>query len=442
MERSGGMGRNSKIAALAALCALVLTGCSAENDSGPGGGTILGGAGYGNGSAGSEGALAGNGGGAGGAGAGGAGALDSGVTDACASISREPEQVVVEVPTEVEVEVVVGGPVSLYVMLDQSRSMENLSSAGTKWDVAVAAINTFVNDPMSADLDIALQYFPIPGGDCAGAGFSTPEVPMGLLPGNAAAISASLAQHFPGAGGGGGFFGGGSGGTPIEGALRGVTAYCAQYKQDPALNPEGKNCVAVLVTDGLPNGCNGDWGVLTGIAADAYNNQGVMTFAIGMDGADFNLLDQIAQAGNADCTPDPADLTWSCNVSTGGMTFLDALNLIREVSTELRTVTQMVPQIEIQKLECEWEIPEPPADEAFNRDKVNVEFSPTGQDADKQIFGRVDSADQCGSNLGWYYDDPDDPTRIIACEQACSLIEASETGKLNILLGCGTVVIE
>lgn len=412
---------------------LAAASCSAESGEGMGGDPFYGNAGSGSGDGG-PGALAGNnGGGAGGSGGAGTGGLDSGVTDACASISREPQQVEVEVETEVEVEVVVGGPVSLYVMLDQSQSMTDLSGLTTKWQVAVDSINAFVNDQASVDIDMALQYFSLPNGDCAtGAGYDTPEVPMGRLPAHAPNISGSLALHFPV----------GGGGTPLEGALRGVTAFCERYKQDTTMNPEGRNCVAVLVTDGLPNGCNEDWAVLVGIAADAYNNSGVMTFAIGMLGADFNLLDQIAQAGHADCTPDPADPTWACNVSTGGMTFLDALNLIREVTTELHTVTQTVTEMQTQALECEWEIPDPPEGEEFNRDKVNVEFSSTGLDADKQIFGRVDSADQCGSNLAWYYDDPEDPARIIACEQACSTIQSSETGKLNVLLGCGTLVIE
>lgn len=214
--------------------------------------------------------------------------------------------------------------------------------------MAVDAINTFGTDPVSAELDVALQYFPLSNGECYGVGYFSPEVPMGELPDNATNVSASLADHFPAMVGGGDGGGGGRGaGMPLEGGLNGVTVFCAQYKQDTTLNPEGKNCVAVLVTDGLPNGCSEDPMVLTGIAADAYGNDDVMTFAIGMTGADFNLLDQIAQQGQGDCTPDAADPSWACNVSAGSMTFLDALNLIRDTVTEVQTLA----------LECEWEIP-------------------------------------------------------------------------------------
>ena len=46
--------------------------------------------------------------------------------------------------------------------------------------MAVDSINTFVNDPASSNLDLALQYFPLLGGDCATGGlYDTPEVPLG-----------------------------------------------------------------------------------------------------------------------------------------------------------------------------------------------------------------------------------------------------------------------
>lgn len=359
-------------------------------------------------------------------------------TDACASAIHEAREVEVEVETEVEVEVVKGEPVTLYIMLDQSRSMNEtpFQELNSKWQVAVDAITAFVNDPASENLDIALQYFPLQNGQCAGGGYDTPEVPVGRLLAHASNITTSLAAHFPGMV----TVGVGGGNTPIEGALNGATSFCAQFKQDSLANPDGEECVAVLVTDGLPTICSQDWAALTGIAANAYANAGVMTFAIGMNGADFLLLDQIAQAGNGDCTPDTADPTWSCNVSTGGTTFIDALNLIRDTVTEMQTVTEVHTETRTEALECEWAIPVPPEGEEFDRNKVNVEFSPTGQDTDQQQFGRVTSQADCFDKLGWYYDDPNDPTRIIACKNSCSLIQSSEAGRVNILLGCKTLL--
>ncbi len=93
-------------------------------------------------------------------------------------------------------------------------------------------------------------------------------------------------------------------------------------------------------------------------------------------------------------------------------------------------------------LECEWEIPPPPTGEKFNRDMVNVQFSPTASTSDAVIIGRVDTAESCGTEGGWYYDNPDDPTRIIACPETCTAIQTAERAKIDILFGCQTLIFE
>ena len=208
---------------------------------------------------------------------------------------------------------------ALYVMLDKTGSMTIEGDTATKWQTAITALNTFVNDPQSGNIYMALQYFSTDNyaNDCTGAVYTTPEVPMGRLPDNAGAISASLSATIP------------NGFTPTEPALRGAIEFCKVFQQDTVNNPDKMKCVAVLVTDGEPNVCATDPATLVRIAADGYNNDGVMTFTVGMYGADITLLDQIAQAGNGDCTPDPTDTTWACNVSAGGTTVIDALNTIR-----------------------------------------------------------------------------------------------------------------
>jgi hypothetical protein len=53
-------------------------------------------------------------------------------------------------------------PVDVYIMLDISGSMLTQTGGGTtKWDAVKTAIGTFVNDPMSAGLGVAIQYFPL-----------------------------------------------------------------------------------------------------------------------------------------------------------------------------------------------------------------------------------------------------------------------------------------
>ncbi|HKU39917.1 MAG TPA: vWA domain-containing protein [Polyangiales bacterium] len=335
----------------------------------------------------------------------------------CGASTFEAQEVVVQREVQVESQITVMKPVSLYLMFDQSLSMQ----LGGLWDPAVSALKSFVNDAKSKDVGVGIQYFPNNGGSCNGKGYSTPAVALGVLPGQAQAIADSLDDHDP------------SGiGTPIEGALRGSTEFCKQYQKD---HPE-EQCVAVLVTDGKPefDGCEKNHDTLAGIAKAAHD-AGVTTFAVGLSGADFALLDKIAQQGGApDCDPNGA--RYACDVSSGANKLADALTSIRDtvVKTEVHTVVET--QVEETKLPCEWAIPEQPEGEIFDRDKVNIRL--TIGDT-KTTFLRVPSAEACRADA-WRFDDPKNPTRLLACPQTCERIEAEPQAKLEVLLGCATAV--
>ncbi|MEZ4221421.1 MAG: hypothetical protein R3B13_10890 [Polyangiaceae bacterium] len=91
------------------------------------------------------------------------------------------------------------------------------------------------------------------------------------------------------------------------------------------------------------------------------------------------------------------------------------------------------------KLECTWNIPEPAPGETINPKKVNVRFSPsTGAPVD--IY-HVNGAAACGPQGGWYYDDDQNPTRVVACPATCNTIQADEQGAIDVLFGCDTVQI-
>ena len=93
----------------------------------------------------------------------------------------------------------------------------------------------------------------------------------------------------------------------------------------------------------------------------------------GMDGADFGLLDAIAAAGHSDCTPNVAGQE-ACNVTGGAQSFSDARALIRNTVTTTTTTTETQTIVQGTQLPCDFTIPEPPAGETFDRNKVNVQF--------------------------------------------------------------------
>jgi hypothetical protein len=283
-------------------------------------------------------------------------------------------------------------PLDIHIMLDRSCSME-----GDKWDAARSGLKQFVSDPAAHGLNVALTYFPQQGGLCKGGEYAQADVAMAPLPGNSATISSSLDQTQLNY----------SDGTPTEGALMGISGYCKAQ----AANYPDHTVVGILVTDGKPNGCNENDGDLAAIAGEAFSTApSVRVYAMGMEGADFDLLDDIAAAGGTG-TP--------LNVTTGGaQSFLAALK-----------------KISAQALPCQYMMPEPAVGQV-DPNQVNVTF--TRSDGTEQPLGGVVDESACVANA-WYYDNPSNPTMIVLCPETCELVKADLDGKMEILLGCKTI---
>jgi hypothetical protein len=279
-------------------------------------------------------------------------------------------------------------PLAMFIMLDKSGSMDD----NGKWTAAVSALTQFVQDPNSSGIKVALGYFP-DGHSCNGAGYDQPDVPMAILPGNAGAIVSSLGASGP------------SGNTPTEGALNGLVRFCDGYEQ---ANPTEK-CIGLLVTDGEPNGCDESPSTLTSIAAGAFGGTpSTLIFTMGMGGADFNLLDDIAQSGGT---------TQSFDASAGANAFLAALQAIKGAA-----------------LSCEMLVPVPSQGE-LDPNQVNVNF--IKGDGSIVSLGRVNDAASCVPGA-WYYDNNAAPTQIILCPDTCADVQADPNGKIKVLLGCAS----
>jgi hypothetical protein len=364
----------------------------------------------------------------------------------CGAVTTEAKRIEVQVLVEVEVPVTKPKPFAIYIMLDRSGSMKE--GDPTKWSTAVSALNAFVADPASSGIFASAQVFPRgdDNGACDGTTYSEPYFKNIQLPDTSGAIAASLADTTiqPG-----GTVGGNR--TPMEAALRGLTSYCAAFQKDAINNPKSMKCVGVLITDGQPTICDENADNLVAIAGNANTNSKVTTYAVGMEGADFNFLGRVAEAGGAkDCDPAGSLNTDfnACNVGAttdagvAQMTLLEALQLVREYSTEMETHVETKTEYQTQQLDCEWAIPEPPKNEFFDKNKVNVAFSQSGSGTDTITFRRADSANACGdSSEAWYYDNADKPTKVMICPKACDAIKATEKGKINVLFGCQTIVI-
>jgi hypothetical protein len=91
------------------------------------------------------------------------------------------------------------------------------------------------------------------------------------------------------------------------------------------------------------------------------------------------------------------------------------------------------------QLSCSWMIPQPPAGETLDPNRVNVEF--IDGDDQRTLFGRVDSAADCANvENGWYYDNAMQPTEVLVCPQTCNWIQGQAGAKIDIQFGCATEV--
>jgi len=352
------------------------------------------------------------------------GGSNGGDTDApaCASSMTKADQV----------------PLDLFIMLDQSTSMdESVASGGSKWDAATGALKTFLQQPSLAGVSVGIQYFGVSpnqcstltcnsnadcgasacgpcilhacvgavgggGGDsCTASDYANPEVEIAPLPGAAAPLTSSINSHSP------------STGTPTSAALQGAVDHARAWSN---AHP-GDAVVTVFATDGEPSECDTDLNNINAIAAGAFNaTPSIMTFVIGV-GSSLQNLNGIANAGGT---------MQAFLVDTGGnvnQQFLDAMNAIRKTA-----------------LGCVYAIPLPTDGSSPDFTKVNVTYTPGGGGGTRTLPKVNDKASCPASGDAWYYDNNASPTQIVLCDATCGTVQADATGEVDIQLGCGTVI--
>src|SRR5262249_21662394 len=175
--------------------------------------------------------------------------------------------------------------------------------------------------------------------------------------------------------------------------------------------------IVVLATDGLPESCvPQDIPSIAMIAAAGQSGTPkVLTFVIGV-GTELANLNAIASAGG---TTSAFIVDASQNVT---MQFAQALNAIRTTA-----------------IACEYLIP-PPSMGQIDFGLVNVQYTPgTGNPV---LLSQVPSAASCDSaGGGWYYDNPQNPTKIILCSSTCTQLKKDPMAQIKILLGCKTMIV-
>jgi hypothetical protein len=320
-----------------------------------------------------------------------------------------------------------GLPLDMFIMMDQSGSMNEKVSGGSKWTAVTGALSTFVQSQKTAGLSAGIQYFGLPanGGptvtpscpipilcqfigaftsSCNPADYANPDVEIAPLPMNGAAIAASIQKHGP------------ASDTPTLPALQGAI----QHATDWGNVHSGHPTIVVLATDGDPNGCNSTpQNVAQAAAAGLAQSPKIFTFVIGV-GSSLTSLNGIAQAGGTN-QAFIVDTAQDVNAQ-----FLDALNKIRGAAV----------------LPCAYELPKPTdSSQTLDLNTVNVAYTPgVGPSAGTQttLYQVADKSQCAAAKGGWYYDNPAAPANIQLCDETCGPVTADIKGNVSVLVGCQT----
>jgi hypothetical protein len=289
--------------------------------------------------------------------------------------------------------------IDLTFMLDKSRSMmDRVSGSQTKWQAVSAALDSFLDAPLSVGLKAGISFFPRQQGNqdlCSPTDYTYPVVDFDLLPGVAPSIKKAIQVQTL------------LTGTPMAPALEGAHLDALRYWHDHPAD----SLAVVLVTDGIPHQCGSSVATTSAVAAthSAAQTPAVKTYVLGV-GPSLGTLNAIAAAGGT---------TAAYLVDQGGESgLLAALEAIRTSA-----------------LACEFVFP-PGTNTRFDLATVTTE---NGSDAGPKSVDRVDGAEACAGGPGWFYDtsvEQPTPTRITLCPASCQPLVDGTDSHLDVRVGC------
>jgi hypothetical protein len=277
-----------------------------------------------------------------------------------------------------------GRPLDIFVIMDESLSMIVPVDI---WGPTSMALNAFFSSPDTTGISAGIGFF---SAGCDVAAYQVPVVPVAELPGNAMPLQMALAARLPGVG------------TATTPALQGALAFAAQRQMQ---TPDHKQIV-LLVTDGEPVTCGSTVQTTADAAAAGLaGTPSIPTYVLGL--GNVGGLDQMAQAGGTNkafVVSDPMQV----------QSVIDAMNQIRATA-----------------LPCEYRVPDAKGG-VFVKNQVNLSWTSAGTTSTIPYVGGVAKCDP--TQGGWYYDNLDAPTQLIACDFTC--VQFKTGGSVSVVLGC------
>lgn len=298
-------------------------------------------------------------------------------------------------------------PTNLVFVFDKSGSMGDEATGfdpSKRWNPVKSGMEQFFADPYSATLRASLNFFPL-SDDTVETACSHPYASpvVALTVASDPAFVSALETTKP------------SGGTPTLPAIQGAIAYA----KDLAKTRPGEKTAVVLVTDGEPGfnvngvfapGCSDNTVDKVVAAAEAAKAAGIPVYVIGA-GTEKKNMDLIAAGGGT------------------SKAFIVSVNDPTATSAQF---TAALADIRSKTVSCTFDIPAPPKGAELDKSKVNVIVV---KGSEQTLVGY---SQDCSDATGWQYDNPDAPTRIKLCAQACSDAQKNPDTFVKLAYGCKT----
>ena len=312
----------------------------------------------------------------------------------------------------------------------------------SKWQITIGALQRVFDDLLAqhSSANIGLTFF---SNDNTCGVQSLPSVPVSKLDATQiAALKQALMQTTP------------SGGTPLVGATTLAYAYLHQEAgmAPGCVEPCGAhgNRYVVLITDGtdscpMPSraqdaaactAAGSCTNYLVKTAAPNAAQANIKTYVIGAPGSEpaRGYLSELAFVGGTaknagKCNHDPTAQTGDCHFDmTSSPDFAGAL------ASALGSISGAA-------LGCEFAVPS--AGGQVDKGSVNVQYR--GAKGEAVCFKYDDRACETSAD-GWQFakraDGTDDLSRVVICGKACDSVRADAAARVDVVLGCETIVLQ
>jgi len=302
-----------------------------------------------------------------------------------------------------------------------------------KWRPVVEATKAFFEEPSLERMNASMVLFPVEGGGgrrCDSATYETPDVPMTELPSMAFGEVLSAYEEEVGAGLAGGRW---RGGTPTFAVLEGAGRFLAELETDE----DGARAV-VLVTDGLPQGCDEELEEVAQ-AARELSERGIPTYVIGIENptvppaelpAGWANWGNCSGGGGDEPCPPPETLAALNQIAEAGGTGSAFLIDTSNPTSTKGALLEAIEDIRKSSFPCTLAIPPHPQGLTFAPEEIDVSVGQGG------TIERLDYDEACSSDRSWRYTSADDERAIELCPEACASILSSAGAELQVNFLC------